>query len=133
MARQCTRTTLGLRPWTILDRRSGRNVVHSLAAVIFMNEPPRPDVRSAVLAIGAAYSRSWRCFRCQLARRIPVALVIVTITGVGSAFIVHSHAYPGRFSIHLLPFAAALTAIAASTMTSGFTGSDWRVSQSSGR
>ena len=28
---------------------------------------------------------------------------------------------------------AALTAIAASTMTSGLTGSDWRVSQSSGR
>ncbi len=123
---------IGLRPWTILDLEVWSNVVHSLAAVIFMNEPPRPDVRSVVLAIGAVVA-ILALLPVPLARRIPAALVIVAITGVGSAFIVHSHAYPGRFSIHLLPFAAALTAIAASTMTRGFTGSDWRVSQSSGR
>lgn len=121
----------GLRPWTMFDAEVWSKVGHSLMGLLFMNEPPAPDVRSAVLVTGAMVVLI-ALLPVSLARRIPVALVLVTVTGAISAWLVHSHAYPGRFTVHLIPFASALTAIAASTMTSGFTGSDWRVSQSSG-
>lgn len=122
----------GLRPWTVFDAEVWSKVGHSLTGLLFMNEPPAPDVRSAVLVTGAVVA-IMALLPIPMARRIPAALVFVTVTGAISAWLVHSHAYPGRFTVHLIPFASALTAIAASTMTSGFTGSDWRVSQSSGR
>lgn len=122
----------GLRPWTIFDGEVWSKIGHSLTGLLFMNEPPAPDVRSAVLVTGAVVAIV-ALLPVTMARRIPAALVFVTATGAISAWLVHSHAYPGRFTVHLIPFASALTAIAASTMTSGLTGSDWRVSQSSGR
>lgn len=121
----------GLRPWTLLDADVWAKVGHSLMGLLFMNEPPRPDVRSAVVMTGALVA-ILALLPVPVARRIPAALVIVAATGAIGALLAHSHAYPGRFTVHLIPFASALTAIAASTMTSGLTGSDWRVSQSSG-
>jgi hypothetical protein len=51
---------------------------------------------------------------CQLPRlrQLPLSLVIVVLGGCASAFLVHTHNYPGRMSIHLVPFAAAAVAIA---------------------
>ena len=122
----------GLRPWHVFDAEVWSKVAHSLAGLIFMNEPPRPDPRSLVIIAGTIVGVV-AALQFPIARRIPAALLLVTMGGVVGAFLAHSHGYPGRFSIHLVPLASALTAIAASTMTSGLTGSDWRVSQSSGR
>jgi hypothetical protein len=43
----------------------------------------------------------------------------VTLGGVLGALFAHSHAYPGRFTVHLVPFASALALIAAASMTVG--------------
>jgi hypothetical protein len=39
--------------------------------------------------------------------------VIVTLGGCASAFLVHTHNYPGRMSIHLVPLAIAAAVAAA--------------------
>jgi hypothetical protein len=107
----------GLRPWTLFDAEPWTKVGHSLMGLLFMNEPPRPDPRSVVLIIAIAVVLLALIQR-PIARRIPASLVLVTITGAAGALIAHSHAYPGRFTIHLVPFASALTTIAASAMFS---------------
>ena len=122
----------GLRPWHVFDTEVWSKVGHSLAGLIFMNEPPRPDPRSLVLVAGMIVGLL-AALQFPIARRIPVSLLLVTMGGVAGAFLAHSHGYPGRFSVHLVPLASALTAIAASTMTSGLTGSDWRVSHNNGK
>jgi hypothetical protein len=38
-----------------------------------------------------------------------VSLAIVTIGAGASSFLAHTHNYPGRMSIHLAPFAVAMT------------------------
>ena len=121
----------GLRPWHFLDAVVWSKVGHSIAGLLFMNEPPQPDVRSVILVIGAVIALL-ATLQFPIARRIPAGLLLVTIGGMAGAFVAHSHAYPGRFSVHLVPLAAALTAIAASAMTSGLTGNDWRVSHNNG-
>jgi hypothetical protein len=121
----------GLRPWTLFDADVWPKVGHSLAGLVFMNEPPRPDVRSVIVVVGVVVG-VLAALQLPIARRVPAALLLVTFGAVLSAFFAHSHGYPGRFTVHLVPFASALTVIAASAITSGLTGSDWRVSQSKG-
>ena len=40
-------------------------------------------------------------------RRLPASLLIVMLGACASAFVVHTHNYPGRMSIPLIPFACA--------------------------
>jgi hypothetical protein len=122
----------GLRPWSVFDADVWSKVGHSVAGLVFMNEPPRPDPRSLVLVAGTIVA-VLALLQFPMARRIPAALLLVTMGGVIGAFLAHSHGYPGRFSVHLVPLASALTAIAASTMTTGLTGNDWRASHNNGR
>jgi hypothetical protein len=42
---------------------------------------------------------------------LPLAPAVVCLAGMAGAFIAHAHGYPGRFSVHLLPIATALTVI----------------------
>lgn len=122
----------GWRPWHLFDAEAWGKVGHSLMGFVFMNEPPHVDPRAVIVALGALVSIA-AIVQLPMARRIPAGLLLITVGGVMGAFVAHSHAYPGRFTVHIVPLAAALTAIAASAITNGFTGSDWRVSQSSGR
>jgi hypothetical protein len=108
----------GLRPWTMLDGEVWSKVGHSLAGLVFMNEPPRPDVRSVIVVAGVLIA-VLAALQLPIARRVPAALVLVTLGGVLGACFAHSHGYPGRFSVHLVPFASALTAIVASTIVTG--------------
>jgi hypothetical protein len=44
--------------------------------------------------------------------RLPASIALATIGATLSSFIAHTHAYPGRMSIHLVPFAVAMTVLA---------------------
>lgn len=108
----------GLRPWTLFEVEPWSKVAHSLSGLLFMNEPPGPDPRSAVLLL-AIIVIVLAIVQAPIARHIPVAVVLVTVTGAAGALVAHSHAYPGRFTVHLVPFASALTVLAASAITRG--------------
>lgn len=121
----------GLRPWTLFDADVWIKIGHSLTTLIFMNDPPHPDIRAIIVAAGVAIVLL-SLLQVPILRQMPAALLLVTCGGMLGAFLAHAHGYPGRFTVHLIPFTSAVTAIAASTITSGFTGNDWRVSHNNG-
>ena len=94
-------------------RRShaSENVVGSVLMVLTMNDPPRFDVRAlplmagVVAALFAAAPASGRSIGCRL------ALVALCLAGMSGAFVARGTAYPGRFSVHLIPAAVALTVV----------------------
>ena len=107
----------GLRPWTLFDGEVWTRVAHSLANFVFMNEPPRPDPRAIVMVAGAAVlAGAW--LQVPVLRRVPAALAIAGAGASVAAFLAHAHGYPGRFSVHMVPIAAALAAIAAARLAS---------------
>jgi hypothetical protein len=101
----------GLRPWTLLDATAWSKVAHSLWAFVWMNEPTGPDPRAIVMAAGALVLIA-ALLQIPTARRVPAALVIAAVGSVIGGFFAHAHVYPGRFSIHAVPLASAMTMIA---------------------
>jgi len=82
---------------------------------VFMNEPPHLDPRSLVVVAGVMVGLL-AALQLSFSRTIPAGLLLVAIGSVLAAFLAHSHGYPGRFTVHLIPLASAITAIAASTL-----------------
>jgi hypothetical protein len=72
-----------------------------------MNEPPRLDARAILVAAGVACA-VLAAAQIPVFRRLPASLVIVTLGAMVSALFVHTHNYPGRMSVHLVPFAVAV-------------------------
>jgi hypothetical protein len=105
----------GLRPWHFLDAAVWSRVGHSLAGLVFMNEPPHVDPRSLVVVAGVMVGLL-AALQLSFSRTIPAGLLLVASGSVVAAFLAHSHGYPGRFTVHLIPLASAITAIAASTL-----------------
>ena len=103
----------GLRPWSLLDGAVWSRVWHSLQSFAWMNEPPHPDVRSSVMVAGLVIGVA-ALMQVPVARRVPAALVLTAAGSAAGAFFAHAHGYPGRFSIHALPLASAMTMIAVS-------------------
>jgi hypothetical protein len=102
----------GLRLSTVLSNAPWQKVAHSLSALVWMNEPPRPDLRALLVAGGALAAIAAVCQVPRL-REIPAAIVAVVIGSSLSSFLAHTHGYPGRMSIHLIPFAVSAAVIAA--------------------
>jgi hypothetical protein len=99
----------GLRLSTIGSPEVWRRIAHSLSALVWMNEPPHVDPRAILVAGGAALSIV-ALLQLPLVSRLPGAVAIVTLAGCASSLVAHTHNYPGRMSIHLVPFAVAMTA-----------------------
>jgi hypothetical protein len=103
----------GLRLWTLFDAAVWAKVWHSLQSFAWMNEPPRPDPRAVIMVIGFLIAAA-ALAQLPVARRLPAALVITAAGSLLGAFFAHAHGYPGRFSIHAVPLASAMTMIVAS-------------------
>jgi hypothetical protein len=101
----------GLRLSTVLSLAPWQNVAHSLSALVWMNEPPRPDPRALLVAGGAVVAVAALC-QVPRVREIPAAVVAVIGGSTLSSFLAHTHGYPGRMSIHLIPFAVTAAVIA---------------------
>jgi hypothetical protein len=103
----------GLRPWTLFDGSVWGRVAHSLQATVFMNEPPRPDPRAIFLVAGTLLALVG-LVQMPVARRAPALLVVALAGSYAAALLAHAHGYPGRFSIHIVPLACAITMVFAS-------------------
>jgi hypothetical protein len=107
----CSRTSLknndiGLRPSTMASPQSGRGS-GSLSALVWMNEPPHPDVRAVVVVVGVGVALL-ALFQVPRIKELPLALALVVAGSLASSLVTHTHNYPGRMSIHLVPFAVAM-------------------------
>jgi hypothetical protein len=101
----------GLRASTLGSAEVWGRVSHSLSALVWMNEPPHADPRAAIVLVGAITS-VLAVLQVPALRELPASLVIVTLAAMASALFVHTHNYPGRMSIHLVPFTSAATVLA---------------------
>jgi hypothetical protein len=101
----------GLRWWTVGSLAVWQRIAHSVSALVWMNEPPRPDPR-ALLIVGGMLLSVLALLQVPRLVRLPASIAIVTVGAGVSAFIAHTHAYPGRMSIHLVPFAVAMSIVA---------------------
>jgi hypothetical protein len=101
----------GLRLSTVASIAPWQKIAHSLSALVWMNEPPRPDPRALLVAGGAMAAIAALCQLPRL-REVPAAIVAVVFGSSLSSFFAHTHGYPGRMSIHLIPFAVSTSVIA---------------------
>ena len=101
----------GLRPSTLLSAEPWQKVAHSLRALVWMNEPPRFDLR-ALLVVGGALAAIAALCQVPRLREMPAAIVAAIVGASLSSFLAHTHGYPGRMTIHLVPFAVSAAAIA---------------------
>jgi hypothetical protein len=104
----------GLRLTTVASPDVWAKIAHGLGCLVWMNEPPTPDPR-AVLVVAGALLSVLALLQVPRANRLPLSIAVTTIGATLSTFFAHTHAYPGRMSIHLVPFAVAMTVVAAAT------------------
>jgi hypothetical protein len=85
----------------------------SVMMLLTMNDPPRFDVRALpvvggfVIAVLAAAQLRWLV-------RLPLNAVVFCLAGIAGALVARGTAYPGRFSIHLVPVTVTVAICAAS-------------------
>ena len=83
----------------------------NLARVLSVNDPPRFDVVALPVMAGTAAAVASLIGVPRL-RDLPAAAVLFFAASIAGSFVAFGFAYPGRFSIHLLPITSALTTCA---------------------
>jgi hypothetical protein len=117
----------GLRLTTIGSSTVWAKIVEALDAQLWMREPPAIDPRSALVFAGAVLSLL-AVVQVPYVNRLPASLAIVTLGAIAGSFFAHTHEYPGRMSVHLVPFAVGMTVCAASLLLRPWTDRVQRVS-----
>lgn len=87
---------------TVLQR-----LAHSVMMVLTVNDPPRFDLY-ALPVIGGATVAVLSIAGMPRLRTLPLAAVLFFFAGIASAFVAYGWAYPGRFSVHIMPITCAL-------------------------
>ena len=71
----------------------------------------RQQIRRAVLVAAGVLLSIAALVPWPKVPRLPLSLAVVTLGAFASAFLAHTHNYPGRMSIHLVPFAVAFSGL----------------------
>jgi len=100
-----------LESWWSAD--TWKRAAASVLMLVTVQDPPRFDVRSVLVVAGVALS-VLALVRVPVARRLPLGLVLICIAAISGGFVVRGSAYPGRFSIHLIPVAVTVSMLMAS-------------------
>ena len=85
-----------------------KRMADSVLMVLTVNDPPRFDVFALPVLTGAAVALL-AAARASRLRAVPLSLVLFFAASIAGAFVARGSAYPGRFSVHVLPVTAALT------------------------
>jgi len=81
--------------------------------VLTMNDPPAFDVRSLPIVFGVAAALAG-AIGVPGVRRLPLNVCVLVLAGLTSAVVARGSAYPGRFSLHLIPGTVAIFVCAVS-------------------
>ena len=95
--------------------KDGESLWQSLASsvlmVLTMSDPARFDLRAVPMLAGFAAALLGLA-RVRPFSQLPLPLVAWCVAGISSALVVRGGAYPGRFSVHMIPVTVALFACA---------------------
>ena len=105
----------GLRWATIASPAVWTRIGEAFAAQLSMREPAAIDPRSTLVAAGAVLS-VLALAQLPYFRRLPASLALVTVGTIAGSFFAHTHDYPGRMSVHVVPFAVGMSACAAAQL-----------------
>jgi hypothetical protein len=97
---------------------ASRQAIDSIMMVLTMNDPPAFDVRSLPILFGVAAAIAGVIGISGL-RRLPLNVCVLALAGLTSAVVARGSAYPGRFSLHLIPATVAIFVCAVSLVTNG--------------
>jgi hypothetical protein len=87
----------------------------NLGRVLTFNDPPRFDP-VALPVMGGALAAVAALVSVPRLRELPAAAVLFFVAAIAGSFVAYGFAYPGRFSIHMLPITCALTTCAAAAL-----------------
>ena len=91
---------------TIVER-----ALSSVAMVLTVNDPPRYDPHALPVLAGAAVAAG-AAARLPRLRDLPLPPVLFFFAAIAGAAIARGSAYPGRFSLHVIPITCALVVCA---------------------
>ena len=87
------------------------NVLGSIGMVLTMSDPPRADPRAIPIVTGALAALGGLAGFGRL-RRLPLNAVVLCLAGLSGTLVARGSAYPGRFSVNLIPVTVALAVMA---------------------
>jgi hypothetical protein len=99
-------TGLGTSVGSFWSTEVWRRMTESVLTIVTVQDPPRFDWRSLLVVAGFTLS-ALGLVRVPLARRLPFGVAAMCVVAVAGGLVVRGSAYPGRFSLHLIPVAVA--------------------------
>jgi hypothetical protein len=93
-------------------------MAYNVMYVLTANDPPRLDIFTSPLVIGALVAVLSMLGVPRL-RDLPAAGVLFFFAAIAGAFIARGWAYTGRFSVHVMPITCALTVCATASLFKG--------------
>lgn len=96
--------------WDAISR-----VFSSVLMLLTMNDPPRFDLRALPVIAGVIVALLG-VLRIGAFRRLPLNVCAFGVASIVGALVARGTAYPGRFSVHLIPVTVALTLCAVSLL-----------------
>ncbi len=82
-------------------------MLSSVAMVLTVNDPPRFDLFALPVLVGAACALL-AAVRAPWFTAVPPRLVLFFAASIAGALFARGSAYPGRFSVHVIPIASAI-------------------------
>jgi len=115
-------TGLSLSSTSLLSPTTWRIALGSVLMIATVQDPPRFDARS-LLVIGGVCGSLLALLQVPVLRRLPLNLALACVGAVAGGLVARGVAYPGRFSVHVIPLAvtASVLAIVAFTRSQGIT------------
>jgi len=89
--------------------------------IVTVQDPPRFDIRSVLVVAGFGASLL-ALVGVPIARRLPLGVAIMSVAAVAGGLVTRGTAYPGRFSVHLIPVAVAIAVSIIGMATGGGAG-----------
>jgi len=89
-----------------------RRTIASVLMLATVQDPPRFDWRSILVVAGVGLSAAG-LLRVPIAARLPLGVTVVCLASVAGGLVVRGSAYPGRFSLHLIPLAVTVSMLMA--------------------
>ena len=112
-------TGLSLAWGSLASGETWKRAFESVLMIVTVQDPPRFDVR-ALLVVTGVVAAVGAIFRAPILRRLPLSLVLCCLGAIVGGLVARGVAYPGRFSVHLIPIAVALSVCVVTQMSGSF-------------
>jgi len=106
--REHNATGLALSWGSLVSGDAWRRAAESVLMIVTVQDPPRFDIR-AVLVVAGVVAAVGGVLNAPFLRRLPLSLVLCCLGAIVGGLVARGVAYPGRFSIQLIPIAVALS------------------------